>query len=36
MNDDIQILQSPAGIIADVRRMNEQTREGVARTVKLG
>lgn len=30
------IIQSPAGIIADVRSMIEQTREGVARTVNAG
>jgi len=36
MNDDLQILQSPAGIIADVRSMIEQTRGQVARIVNAG
>ena len=33
---DIPIIQSDAGLIADVRAMIEQTREGVARTVNAG
>ena len=36
MNDDLQILQSPAGLIADVRSMIEQTRGQVARIVNAG
>jgi len=34
--DELDIIQSPAGIAADVHRMIEQTREGVARTVNVG
>jgi predicted nuclease of restriction endonuclease-like (RecB) superfamily len=34
--DDLSIIQSDAGLAADVRRMIEQTREGVARTVNAG
>lgn len=30
------IIQSPSGLVADVRTMIEQTREGVARTVNAG
>jgi hypothetical protein len=33
---DLRIIQSDAGIATDVRRMIEQTREGVARTVNVG
>jgi len=36
MNDDLQILQSPAGLTADVRGMIEQTRGQVARIVNAG
>lgn len=37
MNDDkLQIIQSGAGLAADVRSMIAQTREGVARTVNAG
>ena len=32
----LRIIQSNAGLTADVRRMIEQTREGVARTVNVG
>lgn len=35
-NNELEIIQSDAGIIADVRSMIEQTREGVARTVNAG
>lgn len=35
-NDELQIIQSDAGLIADVRSMIAQTREGVARTVNAG
>lgn len=35
-NDDLKIIQSGAGLIADVRSMIAQTREGVARTVNAG
>ncbi len=35
-NDDLQIIQSDAGLIADVRSMIAQTREGVARVVNQG
>ncbi|MBU1187583.1 MAG: DUF1016 family protein [Gammaproteobacteria bacterium] len=35
-NDDLQIIQSDAGLVADVRAMIAQTREGVARTVNAG
>jgi predicted nuclease of restriction endonuclease-like (RecB) superfamily len=35
-NDDLQIIRSDGGLIADVRAMIEQTREGVARTVNAG
>lgn len=31
--EEIRIIQSDAGLVADVRSMIEQTREGVARTV---
>jgi predicted nuclease of restriction endonuclease-like (RecB) superfamily len=34
--EDLQIIQSDDGLIADVRSMIEQTREGVARTVNAG
>jgi len=34
--DELEIIQSDAGITADVRNMIEQTREGVARTVNAG
>jgi len=34
--EDITIIQSDAGLAADVRSMIEQTREGVARTVNAG
>ena len=34
--DDFQIIQSDAGLVADVRSMIRQTREGVARTVNVG
>ena len=34
--DDLNIIQSDAGLVADVRLMIEQTREGVARTVNAG
>lgn len=34
--DDLDIIQSPDGLAADVRRMIEQTREGVARAVNAG
>ena len=37
MQDDaLIIIQSDAGLIADVRSMIAQTREGVARTVNVG
>lgn len=32
----LDIIQSPAGLVADVRSMIEQTRQGVARTVNAG
>ena len=35
-DDDLSIIQSDAGLVADVRSMIEQTREGVARTVNAG
>lgn len=35
-SEDLSIIQSDAGLAADVRRMIEQTREGVARTVNAG
>jgi predicted nuclease of restriction endonuclease-like (RecB) superfamily len=35
-NDELTIIQSDAGLVADVRTMIEQTREGVARTVNTG
>jgi predicted nuclease of restriction endonuclease-like (RecB) superfamily len=35
-DDDLQIIQSHDGLAADVRRMIEQTRAGVARTVNAG
>jgi predicted nuclease of restriction endonuclease-like (RecB) superfamily len=35
-SEDITIIQSDAGLTADVRRMIEQTREGIARTVNAG
>ncbi|MGJ8656081.1 MAG: PDDEXK nuclease domain-containing protein [Akkermansiaceae bacterium] len=35
-NNELEIIQSDAGITADVRSMIEQTREGVARTVNTG
>ena len=35
-SDNLQIIQSDAGLVADVRSMIEQTREGVARTVNAG
>jgi len=34
--EELRIIQSNAGLTADVRRMIEQTREGVARTVNVG
>jgi len=34
--DELGIIQSDTGLAADVRRMIEQTREGVARTVNAG
>ena len=34
--DDLSIIHSDDGLVADVRRMVEQTREGVARTVNAG
>lgn len=34
--EDLSIIQSDAGLAADVRQMIEQTREGVARTVNAG
>ena len=36
MKDDLTIIQSPAGVAADVRSMIQQTREAVARTVNTG
>ena len=36
MKDDLTIIQSPAGVAADVRSMIQQTREAVARTVNVG
>lgn len=36
MNNDLQIIQSDDGLVADVRSMIAQTREGVARTVNAG
>jgi predicted nuclease of restriction endonuclease-like (RecB) superfamily len=33
---DLRIIQSDAGLVADVRSMIEQTREGVARTINAG
>ena len=35
-SNDLSIIQSDAGLVADVRSMIEQTREGVARTVNPG
>src|SRR3954463_1074538 len=35
-DQEITVIQSTAGIVADVRSMIEQTREGVARTVNAG
>ena len=35
-NNELEIIESHAGITADVRSMIEQTREGVARTVNTG
>lgn len=34
--DELSIIQSDAGLASDVRRMIEQTRKGVARTVNVG
>ena len=34
--DELDIIQSDNGLIADVRHMVKQTREGVARTVNAG
>ncbi len=34
--DELDIIQSENGLIADVRHMVEQTRERVARTVNAG
>ena len=34
--DELNIIQSDASLATDVRRMIEQTREGVARTVNAG
>lgn len=34
--EDLDIIQSDAGLVADVRTMIEQTREAVARTVNAG
>jgi len=36
MSDELEIIQSDAGLVADGRTMVEQTREGVARTVNAG
>lgn len=36
MNDDLTIIQSPAGVAADVRSMIQQTREAVARVANTG
>ena len=36
MKDDLTIIQSPAGVTADVRSMIKQSREAVARTVNVG
>ncbi|MGB6220702.1 PDDEXK nuclease domain-containing protein [Haloferula sp.] len=36
MSDELEIIQSDAGLVADVRSMIEQTREGVARTINAG
>jgi predicted nuclease of restriction endonuclease-like (RecB) superfamily len=36
MTDKFQIIQSEAGVLADIRSMVEQTRAGVARTVNAG
>jgi hypothetical protein len=35
-DDSLDIIQSPAGLVADVRSMIDQTRERVARTVNAG
>ncbi|MGE3802610.1 MAG: DUF1016 N-terminal domain-containing protein [Candidatus Kapaibacterium sp.] len=35
-HEQIGIIQSEAGLVADVRSMIEQTREGVARAVNAG
>ena len=35
-DEELTIIQSPAGLVADVRSMIEQTREGIARTVNAG
>lgn len=35
-DEPLDIIQSPAGLVADVRSMIDQTREGVARTVNAG
>ena len=35
-DDFLDIIQSPAGLVADVRTMIDETREGVARTVNAG
>ena len=35
-NEDFSLVKSQDGIVADVRAMIEQTREGVARTVNAG
>ncbi|MES2921902.1 MAG: PDDEXK nuclease domain-containing protein [Verrucomicrobiota bacterium] len=35
-DDPLDIIQSSAGLVADVRSMIDQTREGVARTVNVG
>ena len=34
--EDVSIIQSADGLVADVRSMIEQTREGVAHTVNVG
>lgn len=34
--EDLSIIQSDAGLMADVRSMIAQTRQGVARTVNAG
>ncbi len=36
MNDKFEIIQSDAGVLADIRSMVDQMRVGVARTVNTG